>query len=286
MPVYHYTAMNRTSALENGILEADTRSEALRYIVNMGLQPVKLESSDRSPQTSQPAKQKPTRQHARPAMSRAKLNGARIVGTTFKVVLRQSWRFFAAAFVLLFVPRFLMGYTSLSYSTTGEIVDMILVMLFNAVLVTMTINDLRGERVRLGGCLLHALKKCVPLLLATLIAALAIAVGTLLFIIPGIIVACALFVTIPVLMDKDEDADTLFALTQSYQLTKGARWAIFGLHLVLPLLLLMMWAVIGYLSYHFPASMFLLVATGILTFAVLSVAYSVMSAVTYVDLRD
>ena len=286
MAIFHYTAMNRTSAIENGILEANTRAQALRLISNMGLQPVKLRSSDAPDRPNKPAHHKPTPQPASSAAADTKLNGMKVLGTTSMVLYRQSLRFLGAALVILAGPRFLMAHTPLSYSTAGEIVDLILIVLFHAVLVTITINDLRGERVRLGRCLGHTLKKCVPLLITSIIATLAMGMGFLLFIIPGIIIASALFVTIPVLMDKDEDTGTLFALTQSDKLTKGSRWTIFGLHLVLPLLFLMMWAVSEHLSYHFPASVLFLWVTGIFTFAVLSVAYSIMSAVTYVDLRD
>ena len=59
---------------------------------------------------------------------------------------------------------------------------------------------------------------------------IAVIIGTLLFIIPGIIVACG-FAMAPFILKEDAEINAGDALTKSWQMMKGHKWAIFWLGL-------------------------------------------------------
>lgn len=83
-----------------------------------------------------------------------------------------------------------------------------------------------------------AYKKCVPVFLALLIAGIFIAIGTILFVIPGIIVELGLSMTIRCLRD-DPDAGFWAAIKKSWAIMKGHKAELFVLQLsFIPWLLL------------------------------------------------
>ena len=72
--------------------------------------------------------------------------------------------------------------------------------------------------------------KLLPLLGLTIVLSILISIGLVLFIIPGIILALIWFVAVPVLII--EDKGVFDSMSRSGELTKGNRWRIFGLMLV------------------------------------------------------
>lgn len=73
------------------------------------------------------------------------------------------------------------------------------------------------------------------LITAAFLSALLYAVGLLLFVVPGLIMICALIVTAPALVLENQPSATS-AMGRSWQLTSGFRWRIFGAILVALLL--------------------------------------------------
>ena len=72
--------------------------------------------------------------------------------------------------------------------------------------------------------------KLLPLLGLTIVVAILVSIGLVLFIVPGIILALVWFVAVPVLII--EDKGVFDSMSRSGELTKGNRWRIFGLMLV------------------------------------------------------
>jgi hypothetical protein len=75
-----------------------------------------------------------------------------------------------------------------------------------------------------------------PILVCSLLMALAVGVGFLLLLIPGIILAVGLALTIPAVV-LEPGLSPSAALSRSWELTRGARWRIFGLGITLLVLL-------------------------------------------------
>lgn len=143
----------------------------------------------------------------------------------------------------------------------------------------------------------QALARATPLLwrliLCSILTALLIGLGFLLFLIPGIILICGLLLAFPVLV-LEPGATASAALSRSWALTRGARWRMFGLLLTLIVLLYVPIVAIGALAAIFlptaePGSA---LTGGLVTLAVAGVVqlflyplfYCVLT-VAYYDLR-
>jgi hypothetical protein len=140
-------------------------------------------------------------------------------------------------------------------------------------------QDMRGQPFTIGQSLEVVLARAVPVVGVALLAGLAIGLGTLLFIVPGVIIGCMLFVAIPACVI--EKSGVIDSLKRSAALTQGYRWQVFGLFL-----LVVVMALVGE---------FVLTGIGgegmvgqILSFAwqvVLTAFSAVLCAVIYHDLR-
>jgi uncharacterized membrane protein len=99
------------------------------------------------------------------------------------------------------------------------------------VLVRVTVAFSEGRKANLGESAMAGLRLGVPLFLLGLLSAIGIALGFLLLIVPGILLYLAWSVAAPALVE--ERLGPIKALGRSEYLTKGARWTVFGLMLVL-----------------------------------------------------
>jgi hypothetical protein len=105
----------------------------------------------------------------------------------------------------------------------------------------------------LGGSLTpqEAFNRATPflgrLIVAAFLSALLYAVGLLLFVVPGVIMICALIVTAPALVLENQPSATS-AMGRSWQLTKGFRGRIFGAILVAVLLIVIPAIALGVLA--------------------------------------
>jgi hypothetical protein len=102
--------------------------------------------------------------------------------------------------------------------------------------------SVRGSYARVGG-------KALRVIVILLLVGLAVGVGCLLLIIPGIILLCRLSVSVPVSML--EDSKSIPSIERSMELTKGHGWQIFLIYL----LLWVVGLVIGFVL-EFPFSLF------------------------------
>ncbi len=100
-----------------------------------------------------------------------------------------------------------------------------------AVLLLGAFQRMRGQPLRVSEALQRAFARLLPLVVVGILSGLGIMVGMLLLIVPGAILFCMWAVASPVCIV--EGLGPTASLSRSSQLTKGFRWPVFGLMLLL-----------------------------------------------------
>ncbi len=174
------------------------------------------------------------------------------------------------------------------------VAEILLGYIVTAALVYGTIQDLRNERASVGDCLSKGLSLMFPVLGVAIVSGLLTGLATLAFVIPGIIVAIMLWVVIPVAVVEQRGLESL---PRSAELTKGYRWPIFFLFLMLFVILIGVGMVMGVIATAIMAAgmdssggfstpaLTGLIATEWIISAFISALSAVLAAVTYHDLR-
>jgi hypothetical protein len=88
-------------------------------------------------------------------------------------------------------------------------------------------QQMGGKPFSIGDSLSVGFRRALPVIGVALLSGLGISLAAILFVIPGIIVACMLYVAVPVCVI--EKAGVFESLNRSGVLTRGYRWQIFGL---------------------------------------------------------
>jgi uncharacterized membrane protein len=122
--------------------------------------------------------------------------------------------------------------------------------LLQAALVRASLRDLNGRSVDLAGSLGAALRLVLPMIGLTILSTLGMVAGTMLFIVPGIILYIMWIVAVPALVE--ERLGVVESLGRSRQLTKGSRWAIFALILLSLVFYVIVAGVSGLFSVNLP----------------------------------
>jgi hypothetical protein len=104
-------------------------------------------------------------------------------------------------------------------------------MLGEAVLLLGAFQRMRGQPLRVNEALQRAFPRFLPLIGLGILWALGLMVGTLLLIVPGVILLCMWWVVVPACVV--ENLGPIQSLSRSADLTRGYRWKIFGLFLLL-----------------------------------------------------
>ncbi len=167
-------------------------------------------------------------------------------------------------------------------SIAVNIAQILLTYVLTATLVYGTFQELRGRHTDLGDCVSRGLGVMFPILGVAIVAGLAVIVGSILLIIPGIIVAVMLWVAIPVAVV--EKPGVFDSLGRSRELTKGFRWQVFGIIVIVLVIQIVAGVIIGVVL-GFTGSTFLIVLFEYLVTAFFTALYAVISAVGYHDLR-
>jgi hypothetical protein len=106
-----------------------------------------------------------------------------------------------------------------------------------------TVAEYEGHRASFGDCIAAAARVLLPLIGAGLVFAIAVMVGTVLLVVPGIIVMIMWSVAAPaIVVERD---GVLKAFGRSAELTQGFKWKIFGLFLVLLVIYIVLFVVLG-----------------------------------------
>ncbi|ESY75515.1 hypothetical protein X740_30920 [Mesorhizobium sp. LNHC221B00] len=155
-------------------------------------------------------------------------------------------------------------------------------LLLQSSLVRAAIEDLNGKRPSFGDCIRVAIRNLLPTLGIGLLVGLGVGVASIALVVPGIILWLGWSVSIPVLIQ--ERLGVFGSMSRSRALTKGSRWALFGLFLILMIIALViqsMSAVVIYLFHGIAAAVL-----AALVQTIVSMVISVATAVSYVELRQ
>ncbi len=187
------------------------------------------------------------------------LDIGRVLNNTFGVIMRNPLLFLGLSFLIIALPQALITLATdtpiegdemaemmamfsspsmIAASIGGWLLFVILSVLLQATFIVATVRDLNGQPVSLAGCLGKAVGKLLPLIGLGILMTLGIALGMILLIIPGVILALMWIVASPVMMA--EDCGILDSLKRSAELTKGSkRWILllFVVYIILSMIL-------------------------------------------------
>jgi hypothetical protein len=159
---------------------------------------------------------------------------------------------------------------------------LILNTLAQAVILYGAFQAMRGRAVNLGECLKVGLSRFLPIIGLIICAYLAIWIGFMFFVVPGIILAIMWYVATPVCVV--EQKGPVASLLRSSELTKGHRWKIFGMVVLLYIFAIIIGLVIGALLGLTRSPIIVTLGTLVWTGA-WGAFYAIFGVVTYHDLR-
>lgn len=189
------------------------------------------------------------------------------------------------------VPDFTNLETAPNFSATMVVmgfVGLLLSYLVTAALVYGTLEDLRGNKVSVGDCFSQGIARMFPVTGIAIVNMILIAIAFVFLVIPAFIVITMLWVTVPVAVVERRG---LGSLGRSAELTKGHRWAIFGLLLIMGVVMMAIGMLFGVFS---GMSMMggitdttytILLSINWLSGAFIAMFAAILGAVTYHDLR-
>ena len=165
----------------------------------------------------------------------------RVVGRTFGAIGRNFVAFALLALVLAAVPEGIARYFSQTAAQYGRLNAFLIALgsgllgslamnVLQAAVIHGTVDDLNDKKTSFGDCLSTGLKFLLPVIGVSILTGLAVAVGFILIIVPGIMMALAWCVNIPVVVVERKGVFDAFG--RSADLTRGHRWAILGLVVV------------------------------------------------------
>jgi hypothetical protein len=102
--------------------------------------------------------------------------------------------------------------------------------LLSAVLMHGTIGELRGSRSSIGRSIRWVLGMMVPILGITIVATLGVFAGTLLLVVPGLILLTRWWIAVPAAVVERTGVGA--SLRRSAELTSGYRWRVFGILII------------------------------------------------------
>ncbi len=148
------------------------------------------------------------------------------------------------------------------------------------------LGSLRGERASVGALFGTGFRKMGWVFAVSFRVGLWIILGTLLLVVPAIVWYCALFVAVPAVVVEANLGSSSDALQRSRDLTKGSRWAIFTIALVVAVVsavAVLVGGVLAALAQALPQPVPIVIATAVI--ALVSSLGACASAVAYHDLR-
>lgn len=179
------------------------------------------------------------------AAEEAKIDIGRVVQGGFRAIGHRLPAYLLLAVLLGGLPAFASQYAILSLGENpdaatawfltgsgvgGMFFAMLAGMVLQAALVRCAILDLGGRHCDVAQSFFEALKLILPLIGIAILVSLAVGIGLILLIVPGIILYLMFIVAVPVLVE--ERRGVIGSMERSAELTKGSRWRIFGLVLL------------------------------------------------------
>lgn len=171
----------------------------------------------------------------------------RVLGEAFNVLFKDIWKFLLLALVALLPSALLVLAVGGHSSTLGAspdlegasagilLIDVPLGVLCYALSQAGTLygafQDMRGRPFNLGDAFGVAFGRFFPVLGVAICFGFAVVLGSILLLVPGLIALSALYVALPACVM--ERTGVFESLGRSSELTKGHRWRIFGIFLVI-----------------------------------------------------
>ncbi|AZO08399.1 MULTISPECIES: hypothetical protein [unclassified Mesorhizobium] len=155
-------------------------------------------------------------------------------------------------------------------------------LMLQSALVRATIEDLNGKKPEFGDSVQIALRCLLPTIGIGILVALGAGLASLALLVPGIILWLGWCVSVPVLVQ--ERLGVFGSMSRSRALTKGNRWSLFGLFVIITILAIVIQAVLGTVVYLFGGIIGTVLSA--VVSAVMSTIMSTATAVTYVELRQ
>jgi hypothetical protein len=143
------------------------------------------------------------------------------------------------------------------------------------------VQDLRGRTFSVADSTQIALRRFLPMLGVATCTTLAIALGSVLLVVPGIILACMYYVAMPACVA--ERVGIFASMSRSSFLTKGYRWQVFGTFLLIFVGGIVLGAILG-MVFVLTGRIGLLISTQALG-AIISSFNGVLVGVFYYELR-
>jgi hypothetical protein len=165
----------------------------------------------------------------------------------------------------------------------GAFLTLVLSTFSQAVVLYGAFQDMRGKRVSLGESLKVGLSRLPAIIGLAILMSLGIGFGFVLLIIPGLILFTMWFVATPACVV--ERLGPFDSMARSSQLTKGHRWKILGLFIVLAMGGAIVSGVVDYVLEDVVGSASLTLIGGLLWNGVWGAFYAIAAVVTYHDLR-
>jgi MFS family permease len=164
----------------------------------------------------------------------------------------------------------------------GGFLAIVLYTLSQAIVLYGAFQDMRGRSVSLAESLQVGLRRFFPIIGVAISVSFAVMVGLMLFIVPGFIWLTMWFVATPACVV--ERLGPFNSMGRSADLTKGHRWKIFGLMMLIFLIGAVASSLIGGISALVGGSMLQLIVSVIWN-GIWGAFYAVAAVVTYHDLR-
>jgi hypothetical protein len=164
-----------------------------------------------------------------------------VLGRTFSILGRNFVPFFLLTAVAtipylgfyLAMPTFTPGRVTMpNFSGLGLplAIGFVLKMFTQAVILNAAFQDMRGRKVSVGESFAVGLSRFFPIIGVILLVGLGMAVGLILLVVPGIILMLMWYLALPACVV--EKLGPIGSLSRSAELTKGHRWKILGLILI------------------------------------------------------
>jgi MFS family permease len=165
----------------------------------------------------------------------------RVLVESVRVLLRNFVPFMLLA-VVIAIPSFIIEYlASRNPAAPGEmfnvssvisgLVGLLTAALTQSALTYGTLQDLRGQRAGLADCVSRGLAATPKVAIAAILWAIAIGIGWVLLFVPGVILMVMFWVYVPAIVVENSGVTECFG--RSRALTRGHRWGIFGMFLLL-----------------------------------------------------
>jgi hypothetical protein len=196
------------------------------------------------------------------AVESRKLDIAKVLGDTFQVLGRNLVTFAVLGLVLSGLPvavlaviqaawlrsqgdlsNILMSSGYLANAGFGVLVSIITTAILQGALIFATVQDMNGQKPQVGEALATGLRNFLGLIVVSILFGLAVVFGMVLLVVPGVMIACAWCVAVPALVAERRGVFDSFS--RAAELTRGHRWRIFGLFVLLWIVMIVLGMVIS-----------------------------------------